>query len=221
MGLCGEQLMTSNQTTAIAIFAVGSFVAALLIGGHRQAADYFSALSYSVTSLAAVLWVWERWLWSWKYLNPLLTTHPDLRGTWKGYFVSDWIDPETNRPRGRIEAYLVIRQTFSSVDVRLHTVESGSTALSANIIEDGQGLHTVAVLYENSPSIHLRQKSPIGHGGMLLHVRGNPIHQLDGEYWTERKTKGAVHFDVRAEELCSDFEHCKRQSYRQLVGKNL
>jgi hypothetical protein len=212
--------MSSNQTTAIAIIAVVSFVIALLIGGHKQASDYVSALSYSITCLAAVLWVWERWLWSWKYLNPLLTTHPDLRGTWKGYFISDWIDPGTNQPRGRIEAYLVIRQQFSSIDIRLHTAESDSATLSANIIEDGEGLHTVAVLYENTPGIHLRQRSPIGHGGMLLHVRGNPIHQLDGEYWTERRTKGEVHFEARAKELCSDFEHCKRQSYRPLIAKS-
>ncbi|MBS1851847.1 MAG: hypothetical protein JST79_13115 [Acidobacteria bacterium] len=208
--------MTSNQTTAIAIIAVGSFIIALLIGGHKQVPDYISAFSYSITSLAAALWLWEKWLWSWKYSNPILTTHPDLRGTWKGYIHSDWIDPETNQQHGDIEAYLVIRQTYSSVDIRLHTAESGSTTLSANIIEDREGLHTVAVLYENKPSIHFRQRSPIGHGGMLLHVRGNPIHQLDGEYWTERKTKGELRFEAWAKGSCSDFEHCKRQSYRQL-----
>ena len=210
--------MTNNQTTAIVLIAVGSFVLALLLGGHSQPSDYLSALSYSITCLAAVLWVWEGWLWSWRGFHPWLTTRPDLRGTWKGYVISNWVDPKTNKGRGHIEAYLVIRQKFFSIDVRLHTAESGSTTLSAKIIEDAEGLHTVAVLYENTPGIHLRQRSPIGHGGMLLHVRGNPIHQLDGEYWTERQTKGEARFQARAATLCADFDHCKRQTYTELVA---
>jgi hypothetical protein len=136
-----------------------------------------------------------------------------LRGTWKGQLVSTWVDPVTNQGRGEIEAYLVIRQTYFTIDVRLLTAESGSVTLSANIVDDGQGVHTLAVLYRNTPRALLRHRSPIGHGGMLLYVRGTPAYRLDGEYWTDRNTKGELTFTARTHEQLHDFEHAKGAAY--------
>jgi hypothetical protein len=42
--------------------------------------------------------------------------HPVLHGTWKGTFQSSYVYPETGKTEGPTEAYLVVRQTYSSTD---------------------------------------------------------------------------------------------------------
>lgn len=54
---------------------------------------------------------------------------------------------------------------------------------------------------------------------MLLRVRGTPIHELDGEYWTERETKGKVHFQARAGNSSDDFAHAQGQKYKDLLAR--
>lgn len=206
--------MTSTQTRVLIGLVVVIWAVVLLVQGHPVPLDYLKAFSYVITGVSFVLLLWERWLWSWKVFRPWLTTRPDLRGTWKGHLVSNWIGPNTKQGRGQIEAYLVIRQTYSTIDVRLLTAESDSVSLSANIVADGEGIHTVAVVYRNTPRALLRERSPIGHGGMLLYVRGTPIHQLDGEYWTDRQTKGELTLRLRSSELCHDFAQAQKAHYK-------
>jgi hypothetical protein len=185
----------------------------LLVQGHPVPVDYFKAFSYVVSGVSLALLLWERWLWSWRVFRPWLTARPDLRGTWKGDLVSSWVNPATNQGRGEIEAYLVIRQTYSTIDVRLLTGESGSISLSANIVDDGQGVHTLAVVYRNTPRALIRDRSPIGHGGMLLYVSGTPVHQLHGEYWTDRNTKGELTFGTRSHEQFHDYDQAAKAVY--------
>jgi hypothetical protein len=205
--------MTSTQIKVLVGLVVGIWVVVLLVQGHPVPLDYLKAFSYVVTGVSFALLLWERWLWSWKGFRPWLTTRPDLRGTWKGHLISNWVDPHTKEGRGQIETYLVIRQTYSTIDVRLLTAESGSVSLSANVVADGEGMNTVAVVYRNTPRALLRERSPIGHGGMLLYVRGTPVHQLDGEYWTDRQTKGELTLRLRSGELCHDFAQAQKTRY--------
>lgn len=204
--------MPGTQIKALIGLVVVIWVVVLLVQGHPVPLDYLKAFSYVITGVFFSLLLWERWLWSWRVFRPWLTTRPDLRGTWKGRLVSSWVDPITKQGRGEIEAYLVVRQTYSAIDVRLLTAESGSVSLSANIVADGEGIHTVAVVYRNTPRSLLRERSPIGHGGMLLYVRGIPIHQLDD--WTDRETKGELNFRLRSGELCHDFAHARKAHYK-------
>jgi hypothetical protein len=186
----------------------------LLVQGYAVPLDYLKAFSYSVSGVSFALLLWEKWLWHLWLFRPWLTTRPDLRGTWKGHLTSSWVDPATKQGRGQIEAYLVIRQTYSTIDVRLLAAESGSISLSASIVNDAQDVHTLAVVYRNTPRVLLRFRSPISHGGMLLYVRGTPIHQLDGEYWTDRETKGELVFAARSREVFHDFAQANKARYK-------
>jgi len=191
-----------------------SWAAALIVQGQHVPLDYLKAFSYAVTGVSFGLLMWEQWLWSWWVFRPWLTTRPDLRGTWKGILVSSWVDPVTRLGRGEIEVYLVIRQTYSALDVRLLTAESSSISLSASIIEEGQGVYTLAVTYRSTPRILLRQRSPISHGGALLSVRGAPAHQMDGEYWTDRNTKGELRFAALSDSQFHDFDEASKAPYQ-------
>jgi hypothetical protein len=208
--------MTSTQVKALIGLVAVIWIVVVFAQGNPVPLDYVKAFSYVVTGVSFALLSWERWLWSWRIFRPWLTTRPDLRGTWRGHLVSNWADPITKKGRGEIEAYLVVRQTYSTIDVRLLAAESASVTLSANIVADGEGIHTVAVVYRNTPRALLRNRSPMGHGGMLLYVRGLPIHQLDGEYWTDRETKGELDFRFRSSELCHDFDQAQKADYKPL-----
>jgi hypothetical protein len=174
-----------------------------------------SAFSWAVTIVAFALLLWERWLWGWRIFHPWLTNKPDLRGTWKGVLNSSWVNPDSKQRRGPIEVYLVVRQTYSTLDVRLLSTESNSTSLSASLHVDNVGIWDAAVTYRNIPTVLRREHSPISHGGMLLYVRGAPIHQLDGEYWTDRETKGELVFKSRCNNFAAhDFNHAERLKYQ-------
>lgn len=168
--------------------------------------DIYNAFSYVVSAVAVVLVFWERYLWHWWPFYPHFHTKPNLRGTWKGELVSDFPD----RHGEVIEVYLVVRQTFSTIDIRLFSAESSSVSLSAHFVSDNIGFYTLASTYRNTPTVLRRQRSPINHGGLLLSIRGAPVHQLDGEYWTDRGTKGEIVFRSRSNCYADDFSHAQR-----------
>jgi hypothetical protein len=178
-----------------------------------QATDFYNAFSYVVTAVSIALVLWNRYLWRFWPFQPYLHSKPDLGGTWKGQLVTDY----PMKAGSPIEVYLVIRQTYSSIDIRLFSLESSSVSLSGNFFADNVGLYTLASTYRNTPTVLRRQKSPISHGGLLLSIRGTPIHQLDGEYWTDRNTKGEVVFNARSREVAHDYGHAETLKYVQLA----
>jgi hypothetical protein len=97
--------------------------------------------------------------------------------------------------------------------VRYFSEEFCSTSLSANLFADSEGLFTLACTYRNTPRISVRERSPIGHGGMLLSVRGKLIHRIDGEYWTDRQTKGEMEFTGSSEKVADDFQQAQGFEY--------
>jgi SMODS-associating 2TM, beta-strand rich effector domain len=171
--------------------------------GEQLPAHILSSFSYVVTGVSAALLLWDRFFWKFPIFYPWLTKRPNLAGTWKGEVMSDFVQP--GRGHGPIEVYLVIRQTFSEVTARMFSLESVSTSLSADVVLEAAGVQTLSLIYRNEPTVLIREKSPIHYGGMLLTVRGEPVKNMDGEYWTDRKTKGNARFLSRVRSVGHDF----------------
>ncbi len=178
--------------------------------------SFYSAFTTAATVGGLFLVLWDRYLWHLWPFYPYFDNKPDLRGTWRGLLHSNYHNLETGEQQVNIESYLVIRQTYSKVDVRYFSGSSGSVSLSANLFADSAGLFTLACIYRNTPRISVRERSATGNGGFLLSVRGKPIHRLEGEYWTERQTKGEMEFTERSEKLAEDFQQAHGFDYRQL-----
>jgi len=206
-------MLNEYQLKTLVVIAVIIWTGVLVVQHEPVSFHSFTPFSYVVTGLSAVLLLWERWLWAWPLFRPWLTSQADLRGTWKGTLESDWVDPQTNQRRGPVEVYYVIRQTYSTLDVRMLTAESASESLSGNVFSDKVGLYKFAVTYRNIPRLLERTRSPVHHGGTLLNVIGSPIHKLDGEYWTDRSTSGELTFVSRTKKIVHDFEEAKKQAY--------
>ncbi len=179
-----------------------------LNGVSVPAATFFKPFSWVESLLLTLVIVFDRWAWRWRVLRPWLVSTPNLNGTWKGELVSTY-----EESRGPIEAYLVIRQTFSSLRIRLMTRESNSYLLAGAATPDQSGLHIVTGIYRNVPDLLRRSVSPIHHGAILLQVRKNPPNLLQGEYWTDRDTKGELRFTARSSRVFDSFEAAAEGPY--------
>ncbi len=203
--------MTNSQIKALVALVFLILVVVLAIQGQAPSKEWLHSFSWVVTGVSLSLLLWERWLWSWWGFG-FLAKRPDLRGTWRGSILSDWEDPTTKQRRDPVEIYFVIRQTFSTLDIRLFSPESASQSLSAEIVTDSVGLHTIALTYLNTPDALRLEQSPISHGGAILGIRGNHlIRQLDGKYWTDRKTVGQMLLTARSSSYCHDFSQAREK----------
>jgi hypothetical protein len=178
----------------------------LILEGTQITTGLFKPCGTVVTIIAFALLIFDKWLWSFHFLHPWFVDRPYLKGTWKGTLKSTYVQPETKEEIPPIEVYLVIRQTFSAIHMRLISRESSSESMANNIPRGEDGVYSLASVYRNTPNIAHRGRSPIHHGAMLLRVEGDPPASLSGDYWTDRLTVGEVQFTHRSGRLYYDFD---------------
>ena len=139
---------------------------------------------------------------------------PDLNGTWKVVIHPTAPEP----PHDEVMAYMVIRQTFSTVSLRLFTAESHSETLSARVVRCDDGTCNVAAVYRNTPSLRVRERSPLHHGALLLNVQGDPPESLAGQYWTDRLSQGELVLSARSSALAHSFDQATKLTAAEEEG---
>ncbi len=175
--------------TVVAVCGM-AWVGLLVYGGTVPASRALWAPYGTVVSIASgLVWLFDKWLWHWKPLA-WLVRRPDLRGTWSGEIVSEWVNPETKAPLPPIAAFVCITQTASALYLRQFTAESESSTVAASLLKEQDYSESVVVVYRNDPQGDVRHRSPIHFGGMRLRVTGEDT--LAGDYWTDRKTCGRL-----------------------------
>ena len=135
---------------------------------------------------------------------------PDIRGTWRTIIHSKWLDPSTGKIIEPIEGYMTIRQTYSSLSLRLMTKESCSELMGSEIITNKDTTFRVSGIYRNEPTQLIKDRSPIHNGAFLLQVIGNPVTSLKGHYWTDRDTSGEIELIGRRSHIYPDFESANK-----------
>ena len=157
--------------------------------------------------------VFNKHLWSWKIFRGWYVKRPDLRGTWKVELKSSWIDPETGKVNDPTYGYAVIRQTLTSLTLRLMTKESTSFLVSHNIDQqEDESLFKLLAVYRNEPKIELQGvRSAIHHGSFALEIHGSPVYELQGHYWTDRGTKGGMTLSNKITKLYDTYEQAERE----------
>lgn len=183
----------------VAVFAVGIWAS----GGHLQSA-WLRFYSIAVTLLLVLLGAWDRFLWRLPPAQSLSGVPRNLHGTWKGELSSHWVDPSTGKTPPVKTAYLVVRQTVSSVTVSLLTDESASRSSFGRVTSDTDEI-CLDYMYLNTPDNSLQHRSRIHHGSTSLRVSGKPAARLQGHYWTDRDSRGALDFTVRTPKLADAF----------------
>jgi hypothetical protein len=149
--------------------------------------SFFHPLTRVVGFTVLVLEFFDRWIWKWRILPRSLVKRPNISGTWAVTLRSSWIDPNTGTVVGEIAAFLVVRQTYSTIDLRLLTPESVSHQLAAQLIRVDDDHSSLAAVYRNEPKLHVRHTSAIHFGALVMPVPNAVPNTLVGEYWTDRR----------------------------------
>lgn len=197
-------MVTRGRVQAIVAATVIVWAGLLLLQGVDITFSYLRPYSLVVGVVLILFYVFDKWVWQ---LPPIarLLKRPVLAGTWKGELRSSWTDRQTGIAAGSAVVFLLIRQTYDSIYLRLTTAESSSQSETADLHMSSDGVPEIVTTYRNSPALHLRRQSPIHYGTMRLEVHGNPPSRLEGAYWTDRETRGEVVFTAHTRRAYSDF----------------
>lgn len=202
-------MLTRTQITAFLALSVTFWVAMLLLRGIAVTTAMLMPFSTVVAAVSACLFTFDRWVWHWPIFRGWLIKRPYLHGTWQAEVNSDWVNPETQTPIAPIVAFMVVRQTASSLNFRLITAESRSDTVSSGIEPCRDGTFEISCAYRNKPRAQFRHRSEVHYGAMLLSADAYTPVRLEGEYWTDRKTTGAVTLTNRQKILCATFEDAR------------
>jgi hypothetical protein len=186
--------------TAVAVWAI-----VLLVTGQQLSSNLLRPVS-TVTSVVVLLSIaFELWLWKLPFLHGWLVKRPVLAGTWRAELRSNWKDA-SGAAIPPVEGYVVIRQTFLSLSLRLLTKESSSHLVGTEIVCSVDGLYCVSGVYRNEPRYQDRGHSQIHYGAVWLQVIDTPVQMLEGHYWTDRNTAGEMRLIARQREQFQDFK---------------
>ena len=189
----------------LAVVLVGLYLIYTGVIAQTQALKIFTPIGVVTSAIGAVLMALENVLWRWPLISSLVGAPPDIKGTWKGELNSLWIDPDTGKTPPTIEIYAVIKQTLHSVSIQMFTKESASATLTANIQEE-KGAQCLWATYSNQAKLEIRLKSPIHRGSFQLKIIGSPTNCLEGDYWTDRNSRGTVKFSHKNPKLAESLE---------------
>ena len=179
--------MLSANWIRISIFAAALVAAAIVwASGDDVDVDFMRALvSASAVVVGGVL-LYDARAWRWRGIRRL-TKRPVIHGTWKVELRTSWKE----RQDEVIEAYLVVRQTYSRVSVAMLLERSRSRSMSGDIVfEDGEC--RLYYLFAKQTNALQLDGNPSSRGGATLTIGRKPIVRLDGDYWTDQGTRGEV-----------------------------
>lgn len=167
----------------------------LLISGTELRAPLIAIKKLpSVITIDLILWAgFVKWGWRLRILQGWLVPFPDLQGTWEGTVRTTWSDPDTNESPQPIRAVLIVRQSFLTVSCVMHTQEMTSTSYSTDFLLDNEsGVKKLIYSYVSVPRATVRDRSEIHDGTALLKIASKLHRELEGEYWTSRKSTGEI-----------------------------
>lgn len=212
-------MITEIQLSTLVFFVAVIWGISLVLQGTSLSFDLLKPFTNVTGVLVLLLTFFDKWAWHWRIFYPWLVSTPYIEGTWKGKVKSNWINPETEQGIDDIDAYLVIRQKFSTIHARLITKESNSELLTGEIIKNADETWQFVGAYRNTPKISIRERSPIHHGAIMLQIKGQPPIGLEGQYWTDRNTQGEITFSGYNSKRFYDFGTASSARYPKKQDK--
>lgn len=202
-------MLSRLHLSAILLVASAIWGGLLLYQGVAIGGSWFHPFSGVVGALVLLLAAFDLWAWRLRILRGWFVPRPDLRGTWRVELQSGWKDPATDKVIGPIVAYLVVRQTFSWLSIRMLTAESASELVAAEINKASDGTYRLAAVYRNEPKLSVRDRSPIHYGAIVLDVQVDPVKELAGCYWTDRNSRGELRTLAKHDWLAGSFKEAQ------------
>jgi hypothetical protein len=179
---------TARWTRVVIGLAAGVWVLILVATGGSVDAAWAQLLGYAASVVVLLLLAFDRWIWCWPYVRRVVG-RVSVRGTWRVELRSNY-GPRKDEV---VEAYLVIRQTYSDVSVVMLTERATSTSRGADLgCVDGRW--TLAYWYTSTKHADApdRATNPHARGAAELVVASAPVAHLEGDYFTEEGTTGRL-----------------------------
>jgi hypothetical protein len=198
-------MLSNLQSWTVVGIASVIWLALSIVGAVNGGPSVILALSDLIPVLLILTSAFERWGWRWGRLHPHVVGQPVVSGTWRGDLESFWTKPETGARPPVKTVYLTIRQTLSTVFVRLLTDESASDQMAGSVQKTSSGNWVISYTYANTPKLGLRKASPLHLGGAALTIYGEPPSRIEGEYWTDRDSKGTLTMTAHASAIAPGF----------------
>ena len=198
-------MLNRLQLSTILIIACLIWGGLLIAQGVAVRANWLNPVSSVIGLMVILLLGFEHWMWRLACLREWFVQRPDLRGTWTVELTSSWVDPTVQMKISPITAFLVIRQTYSTISARLLTAESSSELRGAEIMRATDGTYRLVGVYLNEPRVGVRDRSPIHFGALVIDVQGVPPSGLSGHYWTDRNTRGEIESKGHSRNLAARF----------------
>ncbi len=197
-------VVQASASVAILVFAVGVWSS-----GAKLGIGWLDIYSYATTAAVIAFWLWNRFVWFLPMSQRLGLAPRDIRGTWQGTLTSLWTDPESDSQPDPKTAYLVVRQTASTVSAILLTNQAKSVSSLASV-RSADGTASLNYFYLSSPDIQHEDHSRMHHGSCSLSITGSKPKRLKGRYWTDRDSRGELDFTIRSSQKVEDFDEAVR-----------
>lgn len=174
--------------TVIAII-YALFIAAATLLFNVTGLATFAVVFKGATAFSFILFVFIafgwRALWA-KY--PILNrwVYPDLNGKWKVTIHWCW-----ENQTGTKEADAYIRQNFVDISIELISDESESETLMVKSKQDSESKRPIIFyIYRNESKQGVASPQPPHKGAAILKISPTDTGRLEGNYFTDRATKG-------------------------------
>src|SRR4051812_17596468 len=132
--------MTAQRyVKAIIYTAVLAWTVILYVHHEAIKTAWLQHLSTVITIVIYAVIAFDLWLWKLPLLHDWFVKRPVIDGTWAVQIRSNWIDPQTQATIPPIEAYMVVRQTLSTLSMRLFTSQSHSELVGTEIVCSADG----------------------------------------------------------------------------------
>lgn len=179
--------MPTQTWTRLIIFAAAAIWALLAIAAGERL-EWSWARWIGIASAVVVLGVlvFDRWVWRWPLVRRV-TRRPILHGTWRTELRTSY----EARADETIEAYLVVRQTYSTICIDMLFDRSQSTSMSGDLVTEN-GRCVLYYVFRSDKQTLERDENPPARGAAQLTVSRRPAVRLEGDYWMEHGTRGRV-----------------------------
>lgn len=138
--------------------------------------SYGFSISFGVT-FGVLYYLLDRFVWKW---IAFLLNIPDLNGTWDAEGISSYKDPNTGE-NFRFQMEVIIKQTFTKIEVFTETKDSTSVSTMASICTQ----HAVPIFrysFDNIPKNKSNDELQ-RHPG-LIELRIKNLNLLEGDYFS-------------------------------------
>jgi len=203
--------MPTSTWTRI-VTGLAALIALVIVWATSGNLDFTYAKWVVSASSAVILFllVFDRWLWRYAPFRWIIS-RPVLHGTWKSELKTTY----KARADEVIEAYLVIRQTYSRICVDMLFDRSRSRSMSGDLVNDG-GRCTLYYVFHSHAHTRDRADNPPSRGAAALTIGRQPHTHIEGDYWMERETGGDLKTVGYSPKTYDTFSAAQAADYRRV-----